>query len=167
MLRKELRAAIGSLPMKKWPKRLAIIAGIFIGVLALIFLGWFWLLPNGGKPRTVNQSVALLLETFPPPNLNRFANEDKERIILYHHSLGMHIRNEHGLWAGNLRLLLSIGHIDALHADNASGYILMALWEELQDQGLEWEGSPDEERSPWEIDASELDFSEYKKEAEQ
>lgn len=153
--------------MKKWPKRLAIIAGVITGVLTLIFLGWFWLLPNGGKPRTVNQSVALLLETFPTPRLNKFATEEKENIVLYHHSLGMHIRNEHGLWAGNLRLLLSIGHIDALHADNASGYILIALWEELQDQEIEGEGSPDEEVSPWEIEASELDLSVYKKAAEQ
>ena len=47
-------------------------------------------------------------------------------------SLGMHIRNEFGFSRGNLRLILSIGKIEAVHPDYASHYIILALWEHLK-----------------------------------
>jgi len=126
--------------MKKWLRRLGFVA-VFLG---LPFLAWFWLLPNDGHPRTVGQSVDRLLNTLPPEALASIAASREEELIGYHLSLGGHIRNEHGLWNGNLRLMISTGHVSALHPDNASGYIVHALWKELQKRGvagLELQGS--------------------------
>ena len=114
--------------MKRWLRRLGLIAAI----MALVFLMWFWLLPNDGNPRSVGQAVERLQNTLPSDVLESIAASKEEDLFKYHFSLGMHIRNEYGLWKGNLRLVISIGHLSALHPDSASGYIIHALWKELR-----------------------------------
>lgn len=94
-------------------------------------MAWFWLLPNDDKPRTVDQAVERLLAELPEDDLAMIGSTPREHLVAFHFSLGMHIRNEFGLWGGNLRLLLSIGARGALHPDNASHLIIVALWEHL------------------------------------
>lgn len=115
--------------MKTWHRKLAL---VFLFAVA-IFLAWFWLLPNGGNPRTVKQAVNLLIETLPEEYLDDMAaTAESDLVGKYHFSLGMGIRNDLGLWQGNLRLVLSTGRLSSIHADYASGHIINALWRELQ-----------------------------------
>ncbi len=114
--------------MKKWLQRL----GFVTASLLLVFFVWFWLMPNAGHPRTVDQSVERLLETLSGDGLDGIAGCEESDLIGYHLTLGKHIRNEHGLWSGNLRLAISTGHLNAIVPDYASGYILHALWKELR-----------------------------------
>ena len=102
--------------------------------MVLVFLVWFWLLPNDGNPRTIGQAVERLQSTLPSDMLDSIAASKEDDLVMYHFSLGMHIRNEYGLWKGNLRLVISTGHLSALHPDSASGYIIHALWKELRKQ---------------------------------
>ena len=113
-------------------RRLRKIARVAL-VLVVIFLAWFWLLPNGGHPRTMTQSVDLLSDTLSEEDLDQVSATPESDLIKYHFGLGSHIRNEHGLWSGNLRLKISTGHYGALlHPDYASGPIIRALWRKLQ-----------------------------------
>lgn len=117
--------------MKKKIRKLAI-AVVIVGTA---FLAWFWILPNGGFPRTVSESVNRLIDTLPDDVQDGIVSEEEAALVKYHQSLGMHIRNQHGLWGGNLRLKLSICRLDSLfHADYASGYIIHALWKELRER---------------------------------
>lgn len=96
-----------------------------------IFAIWFWFLPNGNHPRTVEQAVGKLLSELSEDDLALVRATPHDNLALLHMSLGMHIRNEFGFSNGNLRLLLSIGKIEAVHPDYASHYIIVALWEHL------------------------------------
>ena len=96
-----------------------------------MFMVWFWLLPNDDNPRTVDQAVERLLVELPEDKLAIIESTQRDDLVEFHFSLGMHIRNEFGLWSGNPRLLLSIGEREALHPDFASHFIIVALWEHL------------------------------------
>jgi hypothetical protein len=61
------------------------------------------------------------------------ATPTEEDLVEFHFSYGTYIRNELGLWDGNFRLLLSIGKKEALHPDVASHFVLVALWENLNE----------------------------------
>ena len=116
--------------MKRSLRRL----GIIVTVMVLVFLAWFWILPNDGNPRTVGQAVDRLQDTLPRDVLDSVAAMEEADLAKFHLSLGMLVRNDYGLWRGNLRLVISTGHLSALHPDSASGYILHALWKELRKQ---------------------------------
>ena len=114
--------------MKRFAKCIAVLSAS----LAALFLGWFWLLPNDQNPRTLGQAVQHLLDELPAEDLQRIADTPtSDDLIEFHFSHGTHIRNELGLWRGNLRLVLSIGKKEAFHPDGASHLILIALWETL------------------------------------
>jgi len=70
---------------------------------------------------TVDQAseeiIESLLET---NNLEKFKNTKRDERVKYHMRLGRGIRNNFGLWHGNLPLLLRTGK---LHPDNASQVI--------------------------------------------
>jgi hypothetical protein len=71
-----------------------------------------------------------------------YTMREGEPQVALHHSLGMYIRNQFGLWRGNEPLLADcascLGHgIDGryIHPDRASGVILAALWRRLRQEG--------------------------------
>jgi len=84
---------------------------------------------NKTYPKTVEESVNLLLSTMSHENIEKLKNTPEENLILQHHALGTHIRNEFGLWKGNQGLLNSCG---VAEPDDASGVIIKALWEKLR-----------------------------------
>jgi hypothetical protein len=112
-------------------KRLAKWPSIVIGSSIVVFSIWFWFLPNDNNPRTLDQAVKRLLTDVPEVDLARLKATPPGDLVEFHFSLGMYIRNEYGLWDGNLRLLLSIGKREALHPDFASHFVIVALWEHL------------------------------------
>ena len=114
--------------MKRFAKWLSII----FGACLVMYMVWFWMLPNDDNPRTVDQAVDRLLTELPEDKLAMIKSTRREDLVEFHFSLGMHIRNEFGLWGGNPRLLLSIGEREALHPDFASHFIIVALWEHLK-----------------------------------
>lgn len=70
-------------------------------------------------------------------------DEDKKKVkatpqddlIKYHHSWGMWIRNEFGMWKGNHTLVRSCASMrqnEELHPDSASGIIIEEVWKKLQ-----------------------------------
>jgi hypothetical protein len=113
-------------------KRFANWFAVISASVAALCLGWFWLLPNDQNPRTLGQAVQHLLDELQAEDLQRIADTPtSDDLIEFHFSHGTHIRNELGLWRGNLRLVLSIGKKEGLHPDGASHLILIALWETL------------------------------------
>lgn len=82
-------------------------------------------------PKTVEEAVELLLAQMDDGGQEEIRNTKKEDLINYHFSLGMYIRNQFGLWAGNYDLLKSCGSED-MHPDDASMVIIKALWAKLQ-----------------------------------
>ncbi len=52
-------------------------------------------------------------------------------LVMLHIGLGQWIRNTMGLWQGNDRLLAATGE---RHPDDASGVIILAFWQVLQDE---------------------------------
>ncbi len=52
-------------------------------------------------------------------------------LVMLHMGLGQWIRNTMGLWQGNIRLLAATGERDP---DDASGVIIQAFWQGLQDE---------------------------------
>ena len=66
----------------------------------------------------------------------RIANMPENGLVDLHFSLGMQIRNEYGLWAGNEKLIESCRQISGeqkLHIDDASSVIIKALWVRLKE----------------------------------
>lgn len=66
----------------------------------------------------------------------------------YHHFLGMHIRNEWGLWAqGPLVKYFNI--IGIYHADDMSGIILESYWRDKHNLDLDIDGQVKRYRAYW------------------
>jgi len=96
----------------------------------------------------VEGAVIYLKTVLSKEELATISKGSKKDMINYHHGLGTVIRNSMGLWGDNdtlkedcLRILQKthperISAIndsnDIIHADDASGVILDALWEDLQ-----------------------------------
>lgn len=86
---------------------------------------------NRRFPRTVEEAVDFLMRSLDPGVQEAIKQTNYQDLIKYHFGLGMYIRNEFGLWAGNYALLKSCGSADT-HPDNASMVIIQALWNKLQ-----------------------------------
>jgi hypothetical protein len=92
-------------------------------------------------PLSVDEAVDRLTEALSDEDQATIrAMREGEPQVALHHSLGMSIRNQFGLWRGNEPLLADCasqqGHgIDGrfIHPDSASGVILSALWRRLRE----------------------------------
>ena len=93
--------------------------------------------PKGREepPQTIEDAVATLVSLMDDDDLKAIkAHPNSDAMIQYHHTLGRQVRNSFGLWQGNQALLDACGES---HPDDASGKILEALWEHLQDADRE------------------------------
>ena len=82
-------------------------------------------------PATVDAAVRLLRGLLPDAEQARIAYMTEEDLISLDIGLGMWIRNNLGLWQGNVALLGATGEA---HADDASGVIIRALWLALREE---------------------------------
>ena len=91
-------------------------------------------------PKTVEQAVEVLLAVLSEDEKLKIAQMEKEDLIDLHFGLGMGIRNEFGLWAGNKYLLKDVAKQEGLkeenweniHPDDASTLIIYELWKKLK-----------------------------------
>lgn len=98
---------------------------------------------NPDWPSTLTEAVDRLMSTMRVEDLATLRDTPEGNLIQYHFSLGVHIRNEFGLWQGNDELLRSccaeiddpwLREIATNNPDKASGVIIEALWQRLQSQ---------------------------------
>lgn len=81
-------------------------------------------------PETVDAVVRLLLALVPPQEQGRIALLTRSELIDLHFGLGMWIRNNLGLWQGNLVLMQACR---PQNPDDASVFLIEAFWQHLRD----------------------------------
>lgn len=82
-------------------------------------------------PTTLEQATNRLIEALDDDTLDAIAATPREELDDYHLMLGTFIRNELGLWYANKSFLEDCG---TDNPDDATGFILWMLWEELQEK---------------------------------
>jgi len=84
------------------------------------------------KPTTIEQAVEVIVGSMNEEDQKELFESPLSEISQRHHSWGMGIRNEFNLWT-NKELLTDCGS-PSMHADDASGVIMEAVWYHLQGQ---------------------------------
>ncbi len=82
-------------------------------------------------PTSVQAAADTLLATFSLTDRARLAALPRDSLVLLHMTLGMGIRNDYGLWRGNLTLLHSCGQDSLFVPDDCSMQIIIRAWERL------------------------------------
>jgi hypothetical protein len=82
-------------------------------------------------PATLDEAVDLIISSMARDEKQEIQCMAEEDIIFLHFGLGRNIRNQCGLWAGNIELLHSCGS-ERIHPDDAAMVIIEALWRKLQ-----------------------------------
>lgn len=90
--------------------------------------------PVDEMPKTVSEAVDRLLSAISEVDKALIRGVKKEEMIQFHHSWGQGIRNGFGLWGKNQALISSLPP-EQRWADNASMFIIEAVWERLQSAG--------------------------------
>jgi len=84
-------------------------------------------------PRDLNDCFVELKKIVSPEDLEKIKDEKEDDMVLYHGGLGMHLRNDWGLWAGS-RLSEWFNKQGIEHPDDMSGIILDSFWRHLNSQ---------------------------------
>jgi hypothetical protein len=82
-----------------------------------------------GWPLTVEQAANKVISQMDQESLTRLKAMKKEDLIMLHMGFGQGIRNDFGLWRGNMLLLRNTG---THHPDDASMVIIEAAWQKLR-----------------------------------
>jgi hypothetical protein len=88
-------------------------------------------------PRSVDAAVDTLLAELSPTDRDRLRTLPEDSLWSLHLTLGLDIRNQYGLWRGNVALLQSCGQKPPYVPDTCSGLIIMRARERLQRSGME------------------------------
>lgn len=83
-------------------------------------------------PTTCDSAVARLTTQLPESEEESLAAMKRSDLILLHYGFGTVIRNEFGLWGGNLALIKSCSGKRNVHPDDVSMIIIERLWDSLQ-----------------------------------
>ena len=81
-------------------------------------------------PRTLEDALDRILRGLSDEDRAWVASTSESDLILFHHGWGTGIRNSFGLCGRNTALLSDCGSAD-MHADDASGVIIQAVWNKL------------------------------------
>ena len=81
-------------------------------------------------PASVDAALRVLQGMIPEDEQAKIAVISEDELTMLHFGLGQWIRNNFGLWQGNLQLLAATGQT---HPDDASGVIINAFWQRLRD----------------------------------
>jgi len=87
-------------------------------------------------PKSVEEAVDLLIDRLSIREKYQIAKMTQDDLTGLHFSLGLGIRNEFGLWAGNKDLLESCASLvgqEIIHPDDASALIIKELWKKLRE----------------------------------
>ena len=86
-------------------------------------------------PRTVDTAADTLLAGLSLAERDSLRTMPQESLGSLHFTLGLDIRNQYGLWRGNVALLKSCGQVPPYVPDNCSGLIIKRAWDKLRRQG--------------------------------
>ena len=81
-------------------------------------------------PKTVDEAVNIILTDMSEADKEAVKNTSWDDLIQYHFGWGTNIRNSFGLWQGNSAL---VQDAKASNPDEASMFIIQAVWKELQE----------------------------------
>ena len=81
-------------------------------------------------PTTIDEAVGVVIATLSDTDKATISAMAESELVSLHMSLGAWIRNNLGLWSGNLPLLESTGEPNA---DDASMVIIVAVWRRLRE----------------------------------
>jgi DNA polymerase III psi subunit len=93
------------------------------------------LMGNAYLPKTIDEAVARLIKDFSLKDKAYVAKMNEEDLHPLQHTIGRYIREEFGLWTGNLPLMqscLSASKNNDLSEADASALIIRALWKKLR-----------------------------------
>ena len=82
-------------------------------------------------PRTMDEAVKAVIASLCAEDIEFIKNMKEEELHLLHHNLGLYIRNEFGLWHGNVDLAKSCGvpvFVNSFIPDNVSEKIIEKVW---------------------------------------
>jgi hypothetical protein len=88
-------------------------------------------LNNKVWPKTVGEAVEQMISCMARDEKEEIRSMEEKDLFFLHLGFGENIRNQCGLWAGNVELLKSCGS-EGMHPDDASMVIIEALWRRLQ-----------------------------------
>ena len=85
-------------------------------------------------PETVSEAVDRLLAHMSEKAREDLKNAVEDDLLSFHFGLGLYVRNNFGLWAGNDKLLESCGGgvYPLVHPDDVSAKIIKAAWERVR-----------------------------------
>ena len=89
-------------------------------------------------PKNLDECFIELKKELSQKELEEFKNKGEDKVIEYHHSLGMWIRNNWGLWSGS-RLAKYFNEIGVYHPDDMSSIILDSLHRHLNGKDIKIE----------------------------
>jgi hypothetical protein len=87
-------------------------------------------------PKTVEQAVERLISELSLKDKTTIASMAEIELSVLHMTIGEYIRNEFGLWSGNMDLMTScifFAKRDKITADDASSFIIKELWKQLRE----------------------------------
>jgi hypothetical protein len=90
--------------------------------------------PLTNYPATIPDAVTAMLAELTGDVLDQIAATAFDELDLLHFTVGAAIRNTLGLWDGNWDLLEAC---EAKGPDEAAGVVLDAVWERLQEKGID------------------------------
>ncbi len=92
-------------------------------------------IPMRDPPRSVDEAVDRLISELPLRYTAKIAKMNGRDLSTLHATIGPHIREAYGLWAGNNDLMESCriwGGQKEFHIDTASAMIIHAMWARLK-----------------------------------
>lgn len=86
-------------------------------------------------PKNLNDCFKELEKMLSPELVKEMQTGTEADMVKYHHSLGMWIRNNWGLW-GNSRLKKYFNDLGLRHPDDMSGTILISFWRNFNNKPI-------------------------------
>lgn len=86
---------------------------------------------RNGMPVSMEEAVQAVIQGLSQEDIETVKETKFEDLIQFHSGWGMGIRNEFGMWNGNVNLLESCGNRD-MDPDEASMVIIEAVWKKLR-----------------------------------
>lgn len=87
-------------------------------------------------PKNLNDCFVHLKTLLGTAEVRKIETSSEKSMNTYHFGLGMHIRNEWGLWQGS-KLAQWFNTQGIHHADDMSGIILNSFWRHLHDHPID------------------------------
>ena len=99
-------------------------------------------------PKDLDDSIDTLIKMLVEEDYNELKNGPEDDMILQHHFLGRHLRNEWGLWHDSI-LSKWFNEQGIEHADDMSAIILTSFWRKVNDKPINLDEQIKEYQEYW------------------